>query len=101
MADDKSLHAYGVAYVISGDFAGWNFGLQQGGWGGLFVATLLMATMYTCMVFSLAELSFMIPTTGGGYGFTHRAFGAPSTSRRFPWRPIRIAWAIPLIASMA
>jgi ethanolamine permease len=69
------LVGLGVAYVISGDFAGWNFGLAHGGWGGLLVATLLMAAMYTCMVFSLAELSSMIPTAGGGYGFARRAFG--------------------------
>ena len=69
------LVGLGVAYVISGDFAGWNFGLGQGGWGGLFIATLLMATMYTCMCFSLAELSTIAPTAGGGYGFARRAFG--------------------------
>lgn len=69
------LAGLGVAYVISGDFAGWNFGLREGGWGGLLIATLLMATMYTCMVFALAELSSMIPTAGGGYGFARRAFG--------------------------
>jgi ethanolamine permease len=69
------LVGLGVAYVISGDYAGWNFGLAQGGWGGMFIATLLMATMYLCKCFSLAELSSMIPTAGGGYGFTRTAFG--------------------------
>ncbi len=69
------LVGLGVAYVISGDYAGWNFGLAQGGWGGMFLATLLMATMYLCMCFSLAELSSMIPTAGGGYGFARSAFG--------------------------
>jgi ethanolamine permease len=69
------LAGLGVAYVISGDFAGWNFGLAEGGWGGLLIATILMATMYTCMVFGLAELSSMIPTAGGGYGFARRALG--------------------------
>lgn len=69
------LAGLGVAYVISGDFAGWNFGLAQGGWGGLLLATLLMATLYLCMVLSLAELSSMIPTSGGGYGFARVAFG--------------------------
>ncbi len=64
-----------MAYVISGDYAGWNFGLAQGGWGGLFVASLLMATMYTCMCFALAELATIAPTAGGGYGFARRAFG--------------------------
>jgi len=69
------LAGLGVAYVISGDFAGWNFGLAEGGWGGLLVATVLMATMYTCMVFALAELSSTISTAGGGYGFGRRALG--------------------------
>ena len=69
------LAGLGVAYVISGDFAGWNFGLAEGGWGGLLIATILMATMYTCMVFALAELSSTIPTAGGGYGFARRAMG--------------------------
>src|SRR5687768_12958458 len=69
------LAGLGVAYVISGDFAGWNFGLAEGGWGGLLIATILMAIMYTCMVFALAELSSTIPTAGGGYGFARRALG--------------------------
>lgn len=69
------LAGLGVAYVISGDFAGWHFGLAEGGWGGLLIATLLMATMYTTMVFALAELSSTIPTAGGGYGFARRALG--------------------------
>lgn len=69
------LVGLGVAYVISGDYAGWNFGLKTGGWGGLFIASLLMATMYTCMCFALAELATIAPTAGGGYGFARRAFG--------------------------
>ncbi|WP_240196820.1 ethanolamine permease [Nonomuraea lactucae] len=69
------LAGLGVAYVISGDFAGWNFGLEQGGWGGLLIATVLMAIMYTCMVLGLAEMSASIPVTGAGYGFARRALG--------------------------
>ncbi len=69
------LAGLGVAYVISGDYAGWNIGLSEGGWGGLLIATILMALMYTCMVFALAEMSTMIPTAGGGYGFARRALG--------------------------
>src|SRR5919199_2943029 len=69
------LAGLGVAYVISGEFAGWNFGLAEGGWGGLLIATVLMAIMYTAMVFSLAELSTIIPTAGAGYGFARRAMG--------------------------
>lgn len=69
------LAGLGVAYVISGDFAGWNLGLAQGGWGGLLIAFLLMAVMYTCMVFGLAELSSTLPTAGAGYAFARRALG--------------------------
>lgn len=69
------LASLGVSYVISGSFAGWNFGLAQGGFGGLLIATVLMAIMYFAMVFSLAELSAALPTAGGGYSFARRAFG--------------------------
>ena len=69
------LAGLGVAYVISGDFAGWNFGLAEGGWGGLLIATILMAIMYTGMVFALAEMSSAMPSAGGGYTFARRAFG--------------------------
>ncbi len=69
------LAGLGVAYVISGDFAGWNFGLAEGGWGGLLIATILMAVMYTGMVFGLAELSSALPVAGAGYGFARRALG--------------------------
>ncbi|RLY93996.1 ethanolamine permease [Kocuria tytonicola] len=69
------LAGLGVSYVISGDFAGWNIGLGQGGWGGLLIAFVLMGLMYTCMVFGLAEMSSTLPTAGAGYGFARRALG--------------------------
>lgn len=69
------LAGLGIAYVISGDFSGWNIGLSEGGWGGLLIAFVLMGLMYTCMVFGLAELSSTLPTAGAGYGFARRALG--------------------------
>ncbi|MGW6455787.1 ethanolamine permease [Streptomyces sp. NPDC055078] len=69
------LTGLGVAYVVSGDFSGWNIGLSKGGFGGLAIATLLMGVMYACLVFALAELSAILPTAGGGYGFARRALG--------------------------
>lgn len=69
------LAGLGVAYVISGDFAGWNFGLAEGGWGGFAIAVVVMAVMYLCMVLGLAELSSTISTAGGGYAFARRALG--------------------------
>ena len=69
------LAGLGISYVISGDFAGWNFGLAQAGWGGFVVATLAMASMYFCLVLCLAEMSSAIPTAGGGYSFARQAMG--------------------------
>lgn len=69
------LWALGVGAVISGDFYGWNLGLVEGGFTGLAVATILMAVMYVCMVYSIAELSTALPHAGGFYSFTRSAFG--------------------------
>lgn len=69
------LWALGVGAVISGEFSGWNLGLAAGGFGGLAIATFLMATMYVCMVYSIAELSAALPHAGGFYSFTRNAFG--------------------------
>ena len=55
------LWALGVGAVISGDYFGWNFGLEAGGFWGLALATIVMALMYVCMVFSIAELSAALP----------------------------------------
>ncbi len=69
------LWGLGVGAVISGDFYGWNYGIAAGGFWGLTIATLLMAIMYLCMVYSLAELSTALPHSGGLYSFTRNAFG--------------------------
>ncbi len=70
-----SLWALGVGAVISGHFSGWNLGLAQGGWGGMFVATVLIAIMYLGLTYSLAEMSPAMPHTGGAYSFARTAFG--------------------------
>jgi ethanolamine permease len=70
-----SLAALGIAYVISGEYALWNYGLAVGGWGGMIVALAIMSVMFFCLVFSLAELATIVPTAGGGFGFARRAFG--------------------------
>lgn len=68
------LWALGVGAVISGDYFGWNFGLKYGFWS-LAIATVLMAAMYICMVFTIAELSAALPHAGGFFSFTRNAFG--------------------------
>ncbi|WP_020558426.1 ethanolamine permease [Thiofilum flexile] len=69
------LAGLGVSYVISGDFAGWNFGIAEAGWGGFVIAAVLMGLMYLTLVLSLAEMSAAIPAAGGGYSFARQAMG--------------------------
>lgn len=70
-----SLWALGVGAVISGHFSGWNFGIGAGGWGGLFIAAIIIAVMYLGLIFSLAEMSPALPHTGGAYSFARSAMG--------------------------
>src|SRR5262249_52779524 len=70
-----SLWALGVGAVISGHFSGWNLGMATGGWGGLFIAAIIIAIMYLGLIFSLAEMSPALPHTGGACSFARRALG--------------------------
>ncbi|MGH9665858.1 MAG: ethanolamine permease [Bryobacteraceae bacterium] len=69
------LWALGVGAVISGDFFGWNFGLISGGFGGMFLALVVMTGMYAGLCFSIAEMSPALPHTGGAYSFARTAMG--------------------------
>ncbi|HSJ43092.1 MAG TPA: ethanolamine permease [Euzebyales bacterium] len=69
------LWGLGVGSVISGEFFGWNFGMNAGGWGGLLIATAIMATLYATMMMSIAEMSTAMPVAGGPYAFARRAIG--------------------------
>lgn len=70
-----SLWALGVGAVISGHFSGWNLGLGSGGWGGMFIAAVLIAIMYLGLTFSIAEMSPALPHTGAAYSFARTAMG--------------------------
>ena len=70
-----SLWALGVGAVISGHFSGWNLGLASGGWGGMLIATILIAIMYIGLTQSVAEMSPALPHTGGAYSFARSAMG--------------------------
>ncbi|MBB3997681.1 amino acid permease [Aureimonas pseudogalii] len=70
-----SLWALGVGAVISGHYSGWNLGLATGGWGGMFVATVIIAVMYLGLTFSIAEMSPALPHTGAAYSFARTAMG--------------------------
>src|SRR4030095_7612788 len=70
-----SLWSLGVAAVISGDFYGWNLGLDAGGFGGLLIAGLFITVMYYGLCYSIAEMSPALPHTGGAYSFARSAMG--------------------------
>lgn len=70
-----SLWALGVGAVISGHFSGWNYGLAVAGWGGLLVAAAIMALLFLCLVFCIAEMSAALPDAGATYVFARRAMG--------------------------
>ena len=70
-----SLWSLGVGAVISGDFYGWNFGLSVGGFGGLLIATAIIAVMYYGLCYCIAEMSPALPHTGGAYSFARSAMG--------------------------
>jgi ethanolamine permease len=87
------LAGLGVSYVVSGDYSGWNFGLGQGGFGGLAIAAIVIAAMYLAMVLGMAEMSSALPAAGGGYTFARRALG--------PWGGFATGTAILIEYSIA
>ncbi|WP_102145970.1 ethanolamine permease [Mycobacterium hubeiense] len=87
------LAGLGIGYVISGDYSGWNFGLAEGGFGGLAIAAVVIAGMYLALVLGMAELSSALPAAGGGYTFARRALG--------PWGGFATGTAILIEYSIA
>ncbi len=69
------LWALGVGAVISGDFFGWNFGLVEGGFGGMLAALGIMTLLFAALCSSIAEMSPALPHAGGAYSFARTAMG--------------------------
>lgn len=65
----------GVGYVISGNYFGWNLGLERGGSLGLAVATALAIVLYITFTYSYAELACAIPKAGGAFDYASRSLG--------------------------
>jgi ethanolamine permease len=72
----RALHlwALGVGAVISGDFFGWNFGLEYGFWS-LFAANIIITVMFFGLAFGIAEMASALPHTGAAYSFARSAMG--------------------------
>jgi ethanolamine permease len=69
------LWGLAVAAVISGDFSGWNFGIAEGGFGGLLIAFGILVIMYYGLMFSIGEMSAAMPHSGGAYSFARKSMG--------------------------
>jgi ethanolamine permease len=69
------LWAMGIGAVISGDFFGWNYGMAEGGFGGMLIAVGAMTAMYIGLCFSIAEMAPALPHAGGAYSFARTAMG--------------------------
>ena len=48
---------------------------MAGGWGGLALATVIIAAMYLGLVFCIAEMGAALPHTGGAYSFARASMG--------------------------
>jgi ethanolamine permease len=82
-------------------YFGWNLGLEQGGTGGLAIATFFIIILYTTFTFSYAELAAAIPKAGGAFDYAHRALGKDlgfitgmAQNIEFIFAPPAIAFAI-------
>jgi ethanolamine permease len=65
----------GVGYVISGNYFGWNLGLEKGGTYGLAIALFFIIIMYVTFTLSYSELACAIPKSGGAFDYARKAFG--------------------------
>ncbi|ATA19044.1 MAG: ethanolamine permease [Gibbsiella quercinecans] len=99
----NTLHLWGIAVglVISGEYFGWSYGWGVAGTLGFLITTLLVATMYSCFIFSFTELTTAIPHAGGPFAYSRRAFGETggliaglATLVEFVFAPPAIAMAI-------
>ncbi|MDA3146982.1 amino acid permease [Leucobacter sp. UCMA 4100] len=69
------LWGLAVGAVISGNFSGWNFGIEAAGFGGMLIAFAILVVMYYGLVFSIGEMAAAMPHTGGAYSFGRAAMG--------------------------
>lgn len=98
-----TIHLWGIAVglVISGEYFGWSYGWGVAGTLGFLLTTLMVATMYSCFIFSFTELTTAIPHAGGPFAYSRRAFGETggliagmATLIEFVFAPPAIAMAI-------
>lgn len=75
VAGPMLLWGIAVGAVISGDYYGWNSGLDLTGYWGFLVALGVMGVLYLGLSFVIAELGSAIPHSGGAYAYVRTALG--------------------------
>src|SRR5207237_10551991 len=80
------IWALGVGVVITGEYFGWNPGLEKGGPIGMLLASLFVCGLYMMWVLSLSELSVAMPFAGGPLAYGRRAVG--------PWFGFLMGWSM-------
>jgi ethanolamine permease len=95
------LWGLGVGYVISGNYFGWNLGLERGGTLGLGIAIVFIILLAITFTFSYTELACAIPKAGGVFDYATRALGRDlgfiagmAQNVEFIFAPPAIAFAI-------
>jgi ethanolamine permease len=95
------LWGLGVGYVISGNYFGWNLGLERGGTLGLAIAIVFIIILAVTFTFSYTELACAIPKAGGVFDYATRAMGRDigflagmAQNVEFIFAPPAIAFAI-------
>lgn len=67
--------ALGVGMVISGNYFGWNLGLEKAGFWSYLAMYVPVVVMYWFFSLAYAELACAIPKAGGGFEYAFKAFG--------------------------
>lgn len=70
----RSIATIGIAIVVAGQFAGWNYGLSYG-WVNMVAAAVLMLIFYLGLLQGLAEMAATWPSAGGLANYSRLAFG--------------------------
>ncbi|POF62390.1 ethanolamine permease [Novacetimonas maltaceti] len=72
-----AFHLWGIAVglVISGEYFGWSYGWATAGTLGFLVTTVMVALMYSALIFSYTELTTSIPRAGGPFAYVLAAYG--------------------------
>src|SRR5215472_10492023 len=78
------IWALGVGVVITGEYFGWNKGLQGNGPVAMLIASLIVCLLYLTWVLVLSELSVAMPFAGGPMAYGRRA-ADPSLAFVMAW----------------